>query len=113
MLFITCRILFQRSSEEPGLSQITTCCQSLIFSPYQERPLRYLLYLLTLYFQLTCNSNFDLAVKKMVNDKERDAEGWAVLFKAADARFRLQSIRLPIGTRLAIIEVVWDGESQC
>ena len=84
-----------------------------LLSPYQERPLRYVWCLLMPYFQLMCNSNFDLTVKQMVNGKERDAEGWAALFKAADARFRLQSIRLPIGARLAIIEVAWDGESQC
>ena len=51
-------------------------------------------------------------MKVMLNGKERDAEGWINLFKAADLRFRVGSIRLPIGSKLAIIEATWQGETQ-
>ena len=56
--------------------------------------------------------NFDLIVKQMVNGKERDAEGWVALFHAADSRFRLKDFRLPAGSKLAVIEAIWDGETQ-
>ena len=60
---------------------------------------------------LTLSSNFDLYMKQMNNGKERDADDWAALFKAADLGFKLQSIRVPPGAKLAVIEAVWDGES--
>ena len=60
---------------------------------------------------LTKNSNFDLSMKQLLNAKERDAEDWASLFKAADPGFRLQRIQMPKESKLAIVEVIWEGES--
>jgi hypothetical protein len=66
-----------------------------LLSPYQEQAAR----------------NLDFAVKLMVNAKERDAEEFASLIQTASPNFKLTSIKLPPRAKLAVIEVVWDGES--
>lgn len=43
------------------------------------------------------------------NSKERDADDWAALFKAADPGFDLVGIVSPPGFRQSVIEVVWRG----
>ena len=60
---------------------------------------------------LTSYRNFDISMKELLNAKERDAEAWAALFEAADPRYKLKSISVPTGAKLAIIEAVWEGES--
>ena len=50
-------------------------------------------------------------MKQLLNAKERDAEDWAALFKAADSGFRLQRIQMPKESKLAMVEVIWEGES--
>jgi len=47
----------------------------------------------------------------MLNAKERDAESWISLIHAADPGFKLRSIDMPLGAKLAVIEIVWVGES--
>lgn len=42
----------------------------------------------------------------MLNAKERDAEGWNALIQAADPCFKLKSINMPPGAKLAVIEIV-------
>ena len=56
-------------------------------------------------------SNFDLSMKQLMNSKERDVDGWISLLQAADPGFRLKGISMPPGSKLAIIEVTWEGES--
>ena len=56
--------------------------------------------------------NFDLSMKQLLNAKERAAEDWIALFAAADPRFKLKGMRVPDGSQLAIIEVVWEGTSE-
>lgn len=44
------------------------------------------------------------------NAKERDMDDWNDLFKQADPRFRLENVKKPRGSRLAILEVVWERD---
>ncbi len=44
------------------------------------------------------------------NAKERDLDDWNHLLKQADPRFRLEDVKKPKGSRLAIIEVAWKGD---
>ncbi|KAH8676553.1 putative O-methyltransferase [Tricladium varicosporioides] len=53
---------------------------------------------------------FDLAMKQMTNGKERDVEDWIRLFKSADERFVFESVKVPEGSKLAIIEFSWAGD---
>ncbi|KAF2176818.1 S-adenosyl-L-methionine-dependent methyltransferase [Zopfia rhizophila CBS 207.26] len=53
---------------------------------------------------------YDLAMKSMFNSLERDADGWAKLFQAADHRFKLNRITCSPGSILAVIEALWEGE---
>jgi len=50
-------------------------------------------------------------MQQMQNGKERDAQEWAELFRAAHKDFALIGVRLPIGSKLAIIEASWQGEN--
>jgi hypothetical protein len=47
----------------------------------------------------------------MLNAKERDASEWASLIQTADPSFKLKSIGMPAGAKLAVIEIIWEGES--
>jgi hypothetical protein len=42
------------------------------------------------------------------NAKERDLDEWKQLFEQADRRFIFQGLRMPPGSRLAILEATWD-----
>ena len=50
----------------------------------------------------------DLTMLEIGNAKERDLEEWKALFEQADARFVFKGVHQPVGSRLAIIEMVWD-----
>ncbi|KAF4626964.1 hypothetical protein G7Y89_g11192 [Cudoniella acicularis] len=52
----------------------------------------------------------NLSMKQLFNAKERDAEGWAELFKTVDLRFSLKRISCSPGSMLAVIEYVWEIE---
>jgi hypothetical protein len=47
-------------------------------------------------------------MQELCNAKERDAGEWKSLFGQVDPRFKLVGIKQPAGSRLAIIETVWD-----
>jgi O-methyltransferase domain len=51
----------------------------------------------------------DLTMLEIGNARERDAEGWTGLFAQADARFVCKGIVQPEGSRLAILDVAWEG----
>ncbi|KAI1407126.1 S-adenosyl-L-methionine-dependent methyltransferase [Hypoxylon sp. FL1857] len=51
---------------------------------------------------------YDLAMKMNFNSKERDADEWAALLKAADPRLRLGRITCSPGSILSVIEAVWE-----
>ncbi|KAH6675785.1 putative O-methyltransferase [Halenospora varia] len=53
---------------------------------------------------------FDLAMKQMANGKERDVQDWIQLFKSADERFVFEGVKMPEGSKLAIIEFSWTGD---
>ena len=52
----------------------------------------------------------DLVMKALFNSKERDTEMWTSLLQRADPKLRVLGVKAPLGSALAIIEVVWDGE---
>jgi hypothetical protein len=51
---------------------------------------------------------YDLSMQQNFNSKERDAEQWESLFRAASPRFRLRGIDCPVGSILAVIEFAWQ-----
>ena len=48
-------------------------------------------------------------MKAKFNSKERDADDWAALFKAADPRFKVRRVSCSPGSILSIIEAVWQA----
>lgn len=50
----------------------------------------------------------DLTMLEIGNAKERELDEWKLLFEQADARFVFQGMRMPPGSKLAIIEATWD-----
>jgi hypothetical protein len=42
------------------------------------------------------------------NSKEREVQDWEILFKEADSRFRFVGVKQPRGSKLAIIEAIWE-----
>lgn len=48
-------------------------------------------------------------MKSFLNAKERDAEQWAGLFARADSRFKFLGLRIPEGSKCAIIEAEWTS----
>ncbi|OKL62776.1 hypothetical protein UA08_01854 [Talaromyces atroroseus] len=51
----------------------------------------------------------DLTMLEIGNARERDAEGWTSLFNQADPRFVFKRVIQPEGSRLAILEITWEG----
>jgi predicted O-methyltransferase YrrM len=52
---------------------------------------------------------FDLVMKGCFNAKERSAEDWTKMLKAADERFMIKDVIQPKGSQLQIIDVQWDS----
>ncbi|CAD6502024.1 BgTH12-02267 [Blumeria graminis f. sp. triticale] len=52
----------------------------------------------------------DLVMLTLLNSQERSESDFRELFKAADARFRFIGAYTAPGSRMALIEVIWDGE---
>lgn len=44
----------------------------------------------------------------LLNAKERDDDDWFNLFKQADPRFKYLGHNQPQGSRMSIMEAVWD-----
>ncbi|MCJ1270219.1 hypothetical protein MMC22_010115 [Lobaria immixta] len=63
-----------------------------VLSPFEEREIR----------------NLDMAMKQLLNAKERNADDWIELFRKADPRFRLVQIKKPHFSKLSIIEFCWE-----
>ena len=49
-------------------------------------------------------------MKGIQNAKERDPDDWSLLFRTADARFKLQEIKKPLKANLSIICAIWEGD---
>lgn len=67
-----------------------------ILSLYQERGVR----------------AFDLVMNECFNAKEREFDDWRKLLREADKRFRIVELKGPEGSRLQIIEAVWESEEE-
>ena len=50
----------------------------------------------------------DVIMQSMFDAKEREIEQWRKLFADADSRFRFIGVTQPEGSRLSIIELVWE-----
>jgi trans-aconitate methyltransferase len=51
----------------------------------------------------------DLTMLEIGNAKERDLGEWQALFAQADSKFVFKGLKQPEGSRLAILETVWDA----
>lgn len=49
-------------------------------------------------------------MKAFTNAQERDAGEWAALFSKADSRFKLLDVKLPLGSKHAIIQAEWQPD---
>lgn len=47
---------------------------------------------------------------ELQNSRERELDDWEALFAAADRRFVWKGGRQPRGSRLWILEAVWEGD---
>lgn len=52
--------------------------------------------------------SMDLTMLALLNAKERDVPGWIDLFAQADPRFKFLGAKTPAGSRMSIMEAVWD-----
>ncbi|PQE13898.1 O-methyltransferase protein [Rutstroemia sp. NJR-2017a BBW] len=54
--------------------------------------------------------DMDMIMFSLFNSRERDADDWDHLFRSADARFGQVKAWVPEGSRLGIVEAVWEGD---
>jgi len=54
--------------------------------------------------------NLDILMMVAANAKEREQSDWQGLFEKADRRYKYIGAKRPEGSRLWIIEAVWEGE---
>ncbi|KAI9663956.1 MAG: hypothetical protein M1821_007447 [Bathelium mastoideum] len=50
----------------------------------------------------------DLAMKAILNAKERDLDDWKELFQKADSRFHYRGVKTPHESSMGILEFVWE-----
>ena len=50
----------------------------------------------------------DLTMLALLNAKERDVPGWIDLFAQADPRFKFLGAETPSGSRMSIMEAIWE-----
>jgi hypothetical protein len=50
----------------------------------------------------------DVTMLSLLNAKERDLEDFTQLFALADPRFKFLGAKTPVGSRMSIMEAVWD-----
>jgi hypothetical protein len=50
----------------------------------------------------------DLTMLELLNAKERDVDDWTELFAMADPRFKFLGATQPAGSRMSIMEAVWE-----
>ncbi|KIW08680.1 uncharacterized protein PV09_00631 [Verruconis gallopava] len=53
--------------------------------------------------------SMDLTMLSLLNAKERDVPDWIHLFAQADPRFKFLGAKTPEGSRMSIMEAVWEG----
>lgn len=58
------------------------------------------------------NRSMDLTMLELQNSRERELDDWEALFAAADRRFAWKGGKQPRGSRLWILEAVWEGEAE-
>ncbi len=56
------------------------------------------------------NRSMDLTMMELQNSRERELEDWETLFAQADRRFSWKGGKQPRGSRLWILEAVWEGD---
>lgn len=54
--------------------------------------------------------DYDMYMLAFQNAKERTAADWETVFKMADNRFRVSSVKQPQKSALAVVEAVWKSE---
>ena len=54
----------------------------------------------------------DIVMKSFTNAKERDAEEWRLLFVQADPRFEFLGVKVPSGSKCALIEAKWAPDQK-
>ena len=52
----------------------------------------------------------DVTMLQLLNAKERDVDDWTALFAMADPRFKFLGARQPEGSRMSIMEAIWEPE---
>ncbi|EHL01829.1 putative Sterigmatocystin 8-O-methyltransferase [Glarea lozoyensis 74030] len=52
--------------------------------------------------------SMDLAMLQIQNSRERELQDWETLFVKADPRFKFLGVTQPKGSKLAIIEAIWE-----
>lgn len=52
----------------------------------------------------------DLAMWALHNAKERDMGDWEALLRISDPGYSLKSVTKPKGSRLSILEIIWDPQ---
>jgi hypothetical protein len=57
------------------------------------------------------NRDMDMIMFSLFNSHEREADDWSALFKAADARFGDVKVWVPEGSKLGIVESVWQEQA--
>jgi hypothetical protein len=50
----------------------------------------------------------DIVMLELLNAKERDIKNWEELFRMADSRFKFLGAKQPKGSRMSIMEAVWN-----
>jgi hypothetical protein len=50
----------------------------------------------------------DMTMLQLLNAQERDFKGWETLFHLADPRFKFLGVKQPKGSRMSIMEAVWE-----
>lgn len=53
--------------------------------------------------------SMDFMMLALCNARERTLEEWTTLFAQADPRLNFRGVKQPPGSRLSILEVVWEG----
>ena len=54
------------------------------------------------------NRGMDLTMLALLNAKERDVPDWIQLFAQADSRYKFIGAKTPTGSRMSIMEAVWE-----
>lgn len=53
----------------------------------------------------------DMTMLSLLNAKERDDADWVELFRMSDPGFKYLGHKTPVGSRMSIMEAVWQPEA--